>query len=246
MHRNFTGHLVFGFAAALLAVASSAPALGTTIPISNPSFESPNLGGVGGTAFSFGVNGGWTDTGTPITWNNAAYTSNIPFTSVPDGTQVAGLGAAGGADNSTISQALTTDLVANTTYTLSFYVGQANSVFGPYDGYRAVFSAGGVTLASDNSAVTPGVGSFLQDTLTFDSATATPAQLAVIGDPLTITLYQGNSPTSGGVVAFDLVQLSGTADPGSAPEPATWLLLGAGIGAIALFNRARRSVARGR
>jgi hypothetical protein len=222
---------------AFIALIIAAPLSAATISISNPSFESPGLGGAGGTLFAFGVTGGWTDTGTPITWNNAGYTSNIPFTSVPDGTQVAALGAAGGTAASNISQTLTTNLSAFTTYALSYYVGASNPVYGAYNGYRAVLSAGGVTLASDNTAVTPSNGTFLQDNLTFDSANATPAQLAVIGDPLTITFFLGSSNSTGGVVAFDLVQLTGTQDPGTAPEPSTWVLLGAGMGCLVLVRR---------
>ncbi len=222
-------------------VALTIPAAATIIPVSNPSFEAPNLGGANGTAFSFGVTGGWTDTGTPITWNIAAYTSNIPFSSVPNGEQVAALGAAGGAANSTISQSLTTDLAANTTYSLSFFVGQAIPVYGPYEGYRAVLSANGVTLASDVDGVDPSAGSFLLDTLTFDSAHATGAQLAAIGTPLTITFFEGDTPTVGGTVAFDQVQLIGTPDASvAAPEPGTLMLFGIGILAIARFNRSSR------
>lgn len=217
------------------AIAYCVPVTGTSISILNANFDSPNLGGSNGTIFVPGIVD-WPSFGTTV--NNAFLQANDPsaaFASTPNNDQlgVEGFGASAG---DTSSQTLTTNLAANTTYTMTFWVGNPNLQFGfGWEGYRVSLSAGGVTLVLDTTDVTPAVGSFLLDTVTWDSATATSAQLAVIGDPLNITLFQGTPANQGGTVAFADIALDGTADQpvGSVPEPSEWVLISTGLAAIA-------------
>ncbi len=147
-----------------------------SITISDPSFETPvGLSGVGKASPVFSGTG-WTSTGgSPV----IDFAGTNQYVSIPNGNQVAILDDFNGAG--TLSQALSATLAADTTYTLTFWVG--NNLLLPYSGYTAALTAGGVTLAADNSAVSPTAGHFLQDTITFNSG-ASPAQL---GQALGIT-----------------------------------------------------------
>jgi hypothetical protein len=224
-HERLRTYTARAAVAAVYAAVLASQATASSIAISDPSFESPvvtTFGSLSGT--------GWTSTGgTPI----VDRPGTNQFNSIPDGSQVAILDDFN--STGTLSQTLTTNLAANTLYTLTFFVG--NDILIPSDGYTAALTAGGVTLASDNSAVSPTAGNFLQDTITFSSG-ATPAQL---GQALGITF----SDVGFQAVAFDNVQLDGTLQVGpSAPEPATWILVALGaILAVSVKRLAgRRSV----
>jgi hypothetical protein len=198
------------------------PGLAAPITIVNPSFEAPAVAPGGFTS----VATGWMNTlGSPVT----DFPLSNQFASIPDGNQVEILDDFNGPG--TLSQVLSTSLAANTTYTLTFFVG--NDLLLPYTGYSAQFLANGVTLASDTSAVSPTAGHFLQDTITFNSG-ASPAQL---GQPLEITF----SDIGFNGVAFDLVQLDGSTTVGSStPEPGTWMSMAGGI-AMMLAAKYRRA-----
>jgi len=215
--------------AALFALVFASTAIASSITISDPSFETPAQS-AGGFAFITGT--GWTADpagGAPV----IDFPGTNQFNAVPDGNQVAILDDFNGPG--TLSQTLAATLAANTTYTLSFFVGNDKLV--PYTGYAAALTAGGVTIASDANAVSPTAGNFLQDTITFNSG-SNPAQL---GQALGITFSDLNANS----VAFDLVQLDATSTVGPpAPEPGGWMLLGAGLAALAGLNRLTRRAAR--
>jgi hypothetical protein len=220
------------FLLALTALAVSAvPGRAGNITINNFSFESPNVGG----AFAFSVTGGWTCTATCVT---IAATDLGIFTSAPDGTQLAALGEAGGADNSALSQTLSATLLANTMYTFTFWVGNpSDNAAYSYSGYQAILSANGVTLASDTNAVSPAAGQFAMDTLIFNSG-ANPAQL---GQALAITVNDNfHVGATGFAVDFDDFSLNAVTAQGSTPEPATWMMLAAGLGLVAAAKRRLR------
>ena len=200
----------------------------STIAISDPSFETPvvspgSFTGISGT--------GWTSTGgSPV----IDYPLSNQFNSIPDGNQVAILNDFNG--TGTLSQTLAAALAADMTYTLTFYVG--NDKLLAYDGYDASLTAGGVTVASDTSAVSPTPGNFLQDTIVYNSG-ASPAQL---GQTLGITFSDVGLDS----VAFDLVQLDASpSTQNAAPEPRTWVLLAMALGALMVLRPAtRRAVLR--
>jgi hypothetical protein len=220
---KFRSHLATMAAAALCVLSFAALGQAASIAISDPSFETPVLSGVGSFTNLSGT--GWTSTGgSPV----IDFAGTNQFVSLPDGNQVAILDDFNGPG--TLSQTLAATLSANTTYTLTFWVG--NDLLLPYSGYTAALTAGGVTLAGDNSAVSPTAGHFLQDTITFSSG-ASPAQL---GQALGITL----SDVGFNAVAFDEFQLDGSPTTvGAAPEPQTWMLLGGGLLLLVWLRRGR-------
>jgi hypothetical protein len=214
-------HPVKMAAAALYLIISISPGTAGTIPIADPSFETPVL--TPG-SFTFITGTGWTATGgAPV----IDYPLSNQFASIPDGNQVVILDDFNTVG--TLSQVLTTPLAANTMYTLTFFVG--NDLLLAYDGYTAALTANGVTLASDNSAVSPTPGHFLQDSITFNSG-PNPAQL---GQDLGITFSDVGFQS----VAFDDVQLTSTASVTSTPEPDTWITLAIGIAMVTGFRPRR-------
>ncbi len=221
MKPNLRAHrrIALWSAAAVYLAGCGSHAMAGNIAILDPSFETPVLSPGG---FTFTTGTGWTSdpmAGTPV----IDYPGANQFVSVPDGAQVAILNDFNGPG--TLSQALSSVLAADTQYTLTYFVG--NDMLLTYDGYTAELTAGGITLASHTSVVSPTPGHFLEDTITFTSG-ANPAQL---GQALGITFSDIGLQS----VAFDDVQL--TAAPASAaPEPATW----SGAALVILLLRLRR------
>jgi hypothetical protein len=201
------------------------PGLATPITIVNPSFETPSLGGSGFEA----VSNGWSGTGIYY-----APASSVLTAPVPDGSQVLTFGDdPSESDHESVTQTLTTAWAANTTYTLTFYVGAFKSTATLYSGYVATLSAGGTVLATDENQVTPASNSFVQDTLTFVTGGTAP------GGNITIGLADPSQP---GIVSFDLVQLNAVSNVqgSSAPEPGAWILVAAGLVLLG-FTRAIRA-----
>jgi hypothetical protein len=118
-----------------------------------------------------------------------------------------------------VQQQLAATLEAHTTYTLTARVGNIASCAGlvvPYTGffdldgfpgYRVQLLAGGVVVAEDAGALSPGEGQFATATVQV-STTGAPAQL---GEPLAVRLVNRNQPDLPGVtgleVDFDDVRL---------------------------------------
>ena len=128
-----------------------------------------------------------------------------------------------------VSQILSANVQADTTYTLMVDVGQRLDF--PLVSYTVALIANGVTLASDSS-LRPAPGTFLTDTILYNSG-SNPAQL---GQNLEIQL---SGPISG-QADFDDVRLN--ASPTTAvPEPASlWLMVSGVVSLLSLPRRRRK------
>jgi hypothetical protein len=204
---------------AVLTICASAVA--SSITINNPSFETPvQCAG----CFTYDSSTGWVSVGSVSTWRPVL--GDGQYTSLPDGSQVAAIGEPGPGE---ISQDLTATVLANTTYTLTFWVGQRSDT--PLSAYDVALLGGGSTLGS-NSDGDPSPGTFIEQTIVYNSGPS-PAEL---GQTLEITV----SGTGEGQADFDLFSLdaSPTGITSSTPEPSNfWLVLGS-LGLVAWFRRA--------
>jgi hypothetical protein len=174
------------------------------LTIGDPSFEGVSLSPNGFTAGTYA----------PNSWNSSANagifrptTASYPG-GVPDGVNVGY--AAGGSD---IDQVLTSNLTANTTYTLSINVG--SRLDPPHNGsYSIELLAGGVVLSGITSLPAPADGTFVFATDTYTAGPGDPH----LGQALEIQLISGLT----GQTSFDNVKLD--AEP-AVPEPSSYLLL---------------------
>jgi hypothetical protein len=220
--------------AAGVLVMAATPGWCVAIPIANNSFESPSTGGsLGGCPTS------WTCSN-DVTLGQSTIFGNPEFNPgvIPDGVQAVLIGGQNLNHSGDLFQALGATLQADTTYTLTVFVG--HSIGSTPDPYRASLeAAGGVILASDTT-LNPPNDSFLLDTITFNSG-ASPAQL---GQALTVRL-SGTGSTPNSTVWFDDVQLSATTTvSSSAPEPASIVLSGMALIAVGLLKRFRPRASR--
>jgi hypothetical protein len=170
-------------------------------------------------------------------------TASYPL-GVPNGVNVAFLTEDG--PSVSISQTLSATLKASDTYTLNYYVGLRadpnvfNPAFGCY-GFSVSLEAGGTVLATTSPACPATVGTFESLNLVYNSG-ANPAQL---GDQLQIVLTATGSANTAepAEIDFDNLSLSdASAGVNSAPEPASGLIVIAGLGllGIAFRHKARR------
>lgn len=210
----------------LLAYAASSQA--APIAITNFGFESPSLGAGG---IANGVATGWT-----VSNSNAGVwypTAGSYFNAAaPEGNQILFVGFGSPADVNQTPLAATVQ--ANMTYTLSFLLGQRLDL--PLSTYSVSLEANGTTVLGSDSAGSPTAGNFNLRTIIFNSG-ASPATL---GQPLGIFIHASGSSVTGasGQADFDKFSLDGspTGAPG-VPEPATYVLIGAGITVIMLSRR---------
>lgn len=171
-----------GLALATLLVAFPLAAIAavTFLPIVNSSFEDPMLGN---RQFTVGSMPGWTITGVAggdVGVFNPLVGQQV-IDPVPDGEQV------GYINSNSVSQVLSANLMANSVYTLDFFVGARNDCC-PAEPYEVQLLAGGNVLASvSGSDFLPDPGEFLAATLLFPSTAATPN----IGSALEISLTAG-------------------------------------------------------
>ena len=184
------------------------------IAIVNPSFESPDTTSVDHTVT------GWTQGGIGGSgvWDIEAYDPGPPFWTVdaPDGSQVAFLSDAPAPGNaSTLTQELTTLVAANTTYSLSGYVGHPV-------GFSTIYAATlyfGLTPVASTGPSTGPEGMFAPFNVVFDS-TFTPG---LVGEHLRIELLSVSAQT-----AFDAISLE--AETAAVPDGGlTALLMGIGM-----------------
>ena len=179
------------------------------VTVQNASFETSNplTSSCGtGCAYNTGPIPGWTSTGQSGSWQPSATYFNLPL---PDGNIVA-------YTYGTLSQDLGA-LLANTTYTLSVYVG--DRLDGGSGSFLVGLLMGGSSACSSggpSSAI--GGGLFAQETCSFTTGSAPAGDLSVF-----------LTSTGGGQGDFDKVSVS-------TPEPSSMLLLGAGLmlGALCL------------
>lgn len=171
------------------------------------------------------------------------------FTYVPDGEQVAY------SNGTPFFQILPVTIQANTTYTLTFYAGQRQDAgapdgFAENQGYYAELSGGsdyasrtpfvrsvafkpdhgfGVSNLNALQSNMPGVGQWIQVSLSYTFGASDP----LIGQDLIIAF------ASGGVQAqFDMVTLDASPSlPTTTPEPSSYALMVAGLGALAFRHR---------
>lgn len=148
------------------------------------------------------------------------YNTAPPVGSISDGAQVAYVnpGAA-------LRQTLTTDLVSNAKYTLTFSVGHRADFAFPGT-YAVQLLAGSTVLATVTNPVSPVAGSFLQASLTF---TSLPVSAPHAGQPLAINILVGGAASSGLQANFDNFSLSAISNVAFVPEPGSLALLGTGV-----------------
>jgi hypothetical protein len=144
-------------------------------------------------------------------------------------------GFAASVEGGTLSETLTSDLLANSTYTLTFAAAVRKDQNDPGAAFTADLSAGGVVLGTLTPSTTvQGLTTTFQNyTLTYSDIGALNAP---VGDALTIDF---NNTLSGSEQALvDNVSLD--VEGPSTPEPSTYALMLAGIGTLALVARLRR------
>ncbi len=192
----------------LPAVVSASP-----IPIVNGSFELP-----GTSAFTNDSPSGWTRAGSGGgVWNINNAPGNFWSAPAPDGNQIAWLARADSSGVATCTQILSSNLEANTLYTLTGFAGHP---IGFQTTYSVTLLAGGDPLAT-HSSIGP-AGSLTSFSVMFDSTGS-----LLVGQPLSIRL-QSNGPQTG----FDDIRL----DAIPVPAPAAAGL----VGCSAVLNSRRR------
>lgn len=213
--------LASGLALALITAFGCVHASAATIPINDPSFETPALACSPGGG-CFGSNGDYAGNWTLASGISVVFKPGVGaglqfIDPIPDGSQVAAVGAGGlGGD---IFQDLSATLQANTTYTLDFAVGQRTD--SAFIGYIVSLETSlGVVLQSD-SLGSPASGSFTQRSIVFNSG-ASPAQL---GDTLRIDISVPTPGVGGNQQdIFDNFSLTADATVAGTPEPGSLML----------------------
>ena len=223
MNKTMTRNLLCGCLVAAALLSDPTVTSAVSIPILNPSFETP-----------VADSSGFLPNGTPVD----DWTSNDPFKGgiwnienpgssfwsvpAPDGEQVIYLGYFGIAY---VDQTLSETIQANSTYTLTGYVATLAGYSAPY---LISLRTGATELASITG--TPSEGTFDPFALVFNSTGS-----AFVGQPLTIRLQSGADGSSAQDY-FDGLELNRAA----VPEPSTLVLVAVG-GLVALISRKRRS-----
>jgi hypothetical protein len=190
------------------------------VTIGDPSFEGVALAPGNFTAGIYAAN----------SWNSNANAGIFRPTAtsypggVPNGVNIAYSGGA-----AVIDQVLSTNLTANTTYTLSVNVG--SRLDSPHNnGYTIQLLAGGVVLAGTTNFPIPADGTFV---LATDVYTAGPGD-PQLGQALEIRLQS----VATGQTSFDNLTLDATA----VPEPTSLSLLGLTFAGAVIHRRRRMTV----
>ncbi len=218
--------------AAGLAVLCGSIAAASSIPIVNASFETPEVPCVPGPGCYQHIFDGWTAASFGAT---AEFRPSVgpgqEFLSIPDGSQVAalsdGLGSGG-----EIDQVLSATLAADTTYTLTWWVGARTDV--PFDpAYSVSLKAGSFFLAS-STPIIPGAGAWQQQSITFTTTFASSG----LGQQLSINVFvQPNAP---GQADFDQFSLTAAGPESETPEPVMFAPAALGLFAVWRRKRAQR------
>src|ERR1039457_1538434 len=177
----------------MIGLPAAAFAQGQAISITNAGFESDVLNCAGSNCFNPFVIPGWTLTGDGSTFKPSTGPGGQFPGGIPEGSNVAALGDAASA--AVIIQDLGFAPLANTTYTLTVWVGQRTDA--PLIAYAAELLVGMTSVASDNT-LRPAAGTFALDTVTYKSGSS----------PGTGHLFIRLSGGGGGQADFDKVALS--------------------------------------
>ena len=191
----------------------------TSIPIDNPSFESPVLDP--GEFVSNLVE--WTLVGNPSAAGTVYPDASDYSGGAPDGNNIAYVTA--NADGDGIGQVLTdpsATLKPGTQYNLTVEVGN-NGVF-QFEGYRVQLLAGGVMLAEDDNTLNPANGTFATSTVTYNYDAL--EHEALLGEPLEIRLL--SKALVGGETNFDNARLTVTFTETVASAGGPYLVLDSG------------------
>jgi len=204
----------FGIAlvVALFVMTSGAWAGNVSITVPNGSFELP-----AGCLAACGTATDWT------VYNSGVFEPIASvYATIPDGVQVAWANNGGSLEQTDLGT-----FAANTTYTLTVYVGaRAGDPFG-----GEIYLLGNSADVDSYIGTTPATGTFTPWTITFNTAT----DPGVVGENIGIELYSSTIQSD-----FDDVQLSdngGNGGGGTVPEPAMFALVGAGL--LGLVTRRR-------
>jgi hypothetical protein len=213
---SITGKLrVLALVAVTLLLVGVCSADEIAIPIVNPSFEVPIVGGINGWDSYLD---GWANNGNAGVWQPSP-----DLLTVTDGVNAAWIWSG------YISQVLTTTLAASSNYNMAVDVGWRLGQAAP--NYMIQLLAGGVVLAQDSNTAHPTETGFATAYVTYTSGATEP----LAGQNLEIRLYN----LGGSQAQFDNVRL--TDPPSEVPEPATLALFGSGlVGLAAMFRRRRR------
>ena len=210
---------------------------GGAITIQNPSFESPLCGT---TAPAYCQPQYWKTTESIPANGGGDAEAFMPeagvWNSIPNGTQV---GYSNGPGD-TLSQVLSDSVLANTTYTLSVWVseqGDIPSTFSPVIELLAgSFTLIGLTASNPEGNVAPtetGAAGTPYNWVDWTATYTSGASGGAIGQPLKIYLSAGGIQTD-----YDELSLTSTwNDPNGVPEPAVFVLVGAGL--LGLLTRSR-------
>jgi hypothetical protein len=214
-------HLLIGFSLAAASFSLGTARADTSVPISNPSFETLPVGGLTdggycGSTYSLAAIPGWTSSGA----SGQFQPFSCYFTYIPDGTIV------GFTNGGSISQTVGATVTPGDVYTLTVYQGtRADSISD--GGATADLLVNGTTQYFATGAVAS-PGSWSKWTATF-TGLSTQA-----GDSIAIEL---NGTGAGGAQSdFDDVSLSYTS---ATPEPGYLAALALGLGSLMLAVRRR-------
>jgi hypothetical protein len=199
------------------------PVRAGSIPIVNPSFEDPATSTYTNTAPT-----GWTLSGTGGgVWNINADPLAFWTAPAPDGNQIGWLSPAPGPGGpASFSQVLGADLQADTTYTLSGYVGHPIGYGATTGTVYTVSLLAGTNVLQSISGTGP-EGSFAAFSLTFDSQGS-----PYVGQALEIELASSKAQTG-----YDAISLTFQ----SVPEPSGAFLLACGLLGLIGWGRKPRT-----